>query len=59
MIPGEAHLVVAASGALDGHVELVPYSLVLLLKENLRSRKEDETCLCVDRQVLFLDTASP
>lgn len=39
MVPGEAHLVVAAAGALDGHVELVAYSQVLFLKQNLRSKQ--------------------
>lgn len=42
MVPGEAHLVVATSSALDGHVELVPYSLVRFLKENLRKAKTGE-----------------
>lgn len=42
MVPGEAHLVVAASSALDGHVELVPYPLVLFLKENLGNANNGE-----------------
>lgn len=42
VVPGEAHLVVAASSALDRHVELVPDSLVLLLKENLGKREKKE-----------------
>lgn len=40
VVPGEAHLVVPASSALDRHVELVPDSLVLLLKENLGKKKK-------------------
>lgn len=40
VVPGEAHLVVTASSALDRHVELVPDSLVLLLKENLGKKKK-------------------
>lgn len=40
VVPGEAHLVVAASSALDRHVELVPDSLVLLLKKNLEKEKK-------------------
>lgn len=41
VVPGEAHLVVPASSALDRHVELVPDSLVLLLKENLEKKKKE------------------
>lgn len=74
VVPGEAHLVVAASSALDRHVELVPDSLVLLLKENLekkkkggedrrKSRWENSSSWSVSRhflcQSLFLDSASP
>lgn len=40
MVPGEAHLVVAAASALDGHVELVAYSQVLFLEENLQGPTE-------------------
>lgn len=40
MVPGEAHLVVATSSALDRNVELVPDSLVLLLKQNLEKKKK-------------------
>lgn len=36
VVPGEAHLVVSTSCALNGHVELVAYSHVLLLEENLQ-----------------------
>lgn len=39
VVPGEAHLVVTTSSALDGHVELVAYPEVLFLKENLQSKK--------------------
>lgn len=42
MVPGEAHLVVAASGALDGHVELVADPLVLFLEENLGEGKKEK-----------------
>lgn len=41
VVPGKAHLVVAASCALDRHVELIAYSQVLLLKENLQPRTGD------------------
>lgn len=42
MVPGEAHLVVTTAGALDGHVELVAYSHVLFLKENLQTGRHTE-----------------
>ncbi|TNN68190.1 hypothetical protein EYF80_021673 [Liparis tanakae] len=42
VVPGEAHLVVPASRSLDGNVELVAYSHVLLLKEDLQQQQEEE-----------------
>lgn len=41
-MPGEAHLVVTTSCALDGHVELVAYSQVLLLQEDLQREQRKE-----------------
>lgn len=42
VVPGEAHLVVATSCALDGHVELVAYSQVLFLQEDLQQVRKEE-----------------
>lgn len=40
VVPGEAHLIVATSCALDGHVELEAYSHVLFLKEDLQRKQQ-------------------
>lgn len=41
-MPGEAHLVVPTSCALDGHVELVAYPQVLLLEEDLQRKQQTQ-----------------
>lgn len=65
VVPGEAHLVVPAPRALDGHVEPVAYSQVVFLEEDLQSEQQQKKkthlvqcfyylCMKTNQQVIIL-----